>query len=661
LRAMVIGIAGKDNMTFTSGKIQLALVVHSMDIADEVRRISDPDVEEVSITLVDLDEAEPTARSLLSQKYDVILGHGGTGALMTQQIGHSVVNIPTQLLEVIHALQQARTRDRRIAITSFGEPRDGMDMIGAFLDIDLRQIVFNATHELESGVRAAIDSGYRIIVGGGVSRKMATGLKGHGVIIRPNPKSIRQALIQARAIAMAKRREQQYTQQLQTTLQIIPEGVMGIDGHGRLNFCNRSAGDILGEDVEAHVGQSFTRMNQELGLMDVLTSGTPQIDEFKTIRGRNLLINSLPIRIDDRVRGAVALIRAVESIQNIHRKLRAKLYKRGFSAKHRFADIQWHNPRMGKLIARAGKFAASDGTILIQGETGTGKELLAHGIHQHSSRRDRPFVAINCAALPENLLESELFGYEEGAFTGAKKGGKIGLFELASSGTIFLDEIGDITPGLQLRLLRVLEAREVMRLGGDRIVPVDVRVIASTHRNLNEEVDTQRFRADLYYRLAQLRLKIPALRERPDDIPVVSTSVLAQYGRKADAMAPSVIERLREHYWPGNVRELNSFLESYFILLGDLKNDDTLFFEMFQEHLESTQRTGAFDSESGRDGSRDTQIAAGAPLKAQLDLAEKRIIEKALIACNNDRKQTAKRLGIGATTLWRKCQHLGIR
>jgi propionate catabolism operon transcriptional regulator len=643
------------------GKYQLALVVHSIEIADEVRRISDPDIEDVHVTLVDLDEAEPTARKLLSQKYEVILGHGGTGALMTQKIGHSVVNIPTQLLEVIQALQKARTLGRRIGITNIGEPREGMDMIGAFLGIDLRQIVFNSPRELEFGVRAAIDDGYRIIVGGGVSRKIALGLKSDGIIIQPNPRSVQQALTQARAIALAKRREREYTQQLQTTLQIISEGVIGIDGYGRLNFCNRSANDLLGENLEDHVGQSFTRMNRELGLIDVLTSGNPQIDEFKTIRGRNLLVNSLPIRIDDRVRGAVALIRAVESIQNIHRKLREKMYQRGFAARHRFDDIRWHNPRMGKLIDRAGKFSTTTGTVLIEGETGTGKELLAHAIHHGSPRRQSPFVAINCAALPETLLESELFGYEEGAFTGAKKGGKIGLFELASGGTIFLDEIGDITPGLQLRLLRVLEAKEVMRVGGDRIVPVDVRVVASTHRDLQEGVGSGQFRADLYYRLAQLRLKIPALRERPEDIPVVASDVLKQYGRGMESLSPEILARLRAYSWPGNVRELNSFLESYFILLDDRKPDAALFAEMFQEHMDSTRHSGRPPGpEPAAQGTGDALSAPPAPLKIQLDKAEKAIIEAALKDCNDDRKQAARRLGIGTTTLWRKCQRLGI-
>ncbi len=648
-------------MKHAGGKYRLALVVHSVEIADEVRRTLGPDIEDVHVTLVDLDEAEPTARSLLSQDFEVILGHGGTGALMTQKIGHSVVNIPTQLLEIIHAIEKARQHGRRIAITSFGEPREGMEMVSAFLNVDLKQIIFSSTRELEYGVGAAISDGYDIIVGGGVSRKMALGLNGRGVIIQPNSKSVHRALVQARAIAQAKREQRRYTQQLQTTLQIIPDGVIGIDGLGRLNFCNAAATDILGEHLDTRVGQSFSKMNSDLGLIDVLTSGNPQIDEFKTIRGRHLVINSLPIRIDNRTQGAVALIRGVESIQNIHRKLRENMYQRGFSARYRFDDIRWKNPQMGKLIERAEKFSKTDGTVLIIGETGTGKELLAHAIHDFSGRSDHPFVAINCAALPETLLESELFGYEAGAFTGAKKGGKIGLFELATRGTIFLDEIGDITPGLQLRLLRVLEAKEVMRVGGDRIVPVDVRVIASTHRDLHEGVGSGQFRADLFYRLAQLRLQIPPLRQRPDDIPVVAARVLQQYERSEAHLSPEIITSLRNHSWPGNIRELNSFLESYFILLGDKKADAALFRELFGELFENPmppyKNSGAEDPPSP---AGNAHAGARTQLKDRLDIAEKVIIQEALAACRYDRKKAADRLGIGTTTLWRKIQRLGI-
>ncbi len=632
-------------------KFQISLVVHSTEVADNVRAISDPDIEDLNVTLVDLDQAVPEARRLLAEGYEVIMGHGGTGALITQKIGHSVVNIPTTFLEVVYAMQKAREYGCRIAVTNFMEPREGMRIIETLLDIDIRQIVFNSGRELEYGVHEAIDEGYTVCVGGGVSRKTAIGRGAHAVIIQPNPKEIQAALVQARAIASAKRKEQEHAQKLRTTLQIISEGVIGIDAKGRLNFYNRAANDILGHELgESSIGRSFSVLNRELGLTEVVTSANPQIEEFKTIRDKNLLVNAMPILIENRIRGAVALFREVESIQNIHRKIREKAYCRGFSARYNFGNIRYQSLGMEKLIQRARKFSITEGTILIKGETGTGKELLAHAIHNNSLRKDRPFVAVNCAALPETLLESELFGYEEGAFTGAKKGGKVGLFELAHSGTIFLDEIGDITPGLQLRLLRVLEAREVMRVGGDRIVPVDLRVVASTHKDLRESVKSGRFREDLYYRLAQLRLQIPALRQRPEDIPVITSALLEQYQRDRQSLSSSMISCLARYSWPGNVRELNSFLESYFILLGNKTIDEDLFRDLYNEHLENACFHGTEETESNNDfAPRETR-----PLKAQLKAAEKAIIEEALKSCGYDRQKTAERLGIGITTLWRK-------
>lgn len=645
-------------MKFKGEKFQFSLVVHSTEVADSVRAISDLDIEDLNVTLVDLDQAVPEARRLLAEGYEVIIGHGGTGALITQKIGHSVVNIPTTFLEEVYAIQKAMEYGSRIAVTSFMEPREGMKIIENLLDIDIRQIVFNSGRELEYGVNVAIDEGYTVCVGGGVSRKTAIGRGEHAVIIQPNPKEIQAALVQARAIASARRKEEEHAQKLRTTLQIVSEGVIGIDAKGRLNFYNRAANDILGHELgESSIGRSFSFLNRELGLTDVLTSGNPQIDEFKTIRDKNLLVNSLPILIENHIRGAVALFREVESIQNIHRKIREKAYCRGFSARYSFSDIRYQSPGMEKLIQRARKFSVTEGTILIKGETGTGKELLAHAIHNHSPRKDQPFVAVNCAALPETLLESELFGYEEGAFTGAKKGGKVGLFELAHSGTIYLDEIGDITPGLQLRLLRVLEAREVMRVGGDRIVPVDLRVVASTHKDLRESIECGKFREDLYYRLAQLSLQIPPLRQRPKDIPLITSSLCKQFQRNAQSLSRSIISCLEKHSWPGNIRELNSFLESYFILLGDQTNDEDLFRDLFSEHLENAcfhgiEKTASEEVFSGKRNNASTLNTP--PLKVRLKAAEKAIIEDVLESCGFDRQKTADRLGIGITTLWRK-------
>ncbi len=633
---------------------QFALVTHSQEIVDAVRRCIDPVSEQLATELVDLDKALPTAQKLLAEGCEVVLGHGGTGATIAQNLGQQVVSIPTTALEVLHALVKAREISPRVAITSFAGPLDGLALLESLLGMRIRTIVYRSNRELEQGIDAALAAGFQVIVGGGVSRRLVPEGRGQVVLIEPNLKLVRQAVVQARAIAAARRREVEYAEQLKTTLHIIADGVVGVDNFGRLNFFNPAAEEILKTGLTGVLGQSLSRVSRELGLIDVLAGGKAQIEEIRRIGGKDLVVNSLPIEIDGRAKGAVALFREAHAIHSIDRKLRERLYLRGFVARHTERDFKGDSPQTRLLLQKVGQYARTDATVLIQGETGTGKELLAHTLHHLSGRRDKPFVALNCSAIPENLLESELFGYEEGAFTGAKKGGKIGLFELAHHGTIFLDEIADISPALQVRLLRVLEAKEVMRVGGDRILPVDVRVIASAHRDLRREVQAGRFRADLYFRLAMLRLTIPPLRERTEDILTIAAEVLGRQGRDLDCLSGRMRAALLSYRWPGNVRELISVLESYLLLVGDGAADETLFDQVMEEaRWDGEPGTGARAEEVPAD-SGGLGSAGRAPLKQQLAKFERDLIARTLRESRYNRTLAAKTLGISLSTLWRK-------
>jgi transcriptional regulator, propionate catabolism operon regulatory protein len=303
------------------------------------------------------------------------------------------------------------------------------------------------------------------------------------------------------------------------------------------------------------------------------------------------------------------------------------------------------------VIDLARRYAQSDTTVLITGESGTGKELFAQGIHNESTRASRPFVAINCAGFPESLLESELFGYEEGAFTGTRKGGKPGLFEIAHTGTVFLDEIGEMPISLQTRLLRVLQAREVVRLGGTQPTPIDVRVIAATHRNLKERVASGEFRQDLYYRLNILRLKLPALRERGDDVALLAETLLTRLASGAsfkkisvEQIIASLMPFLMRHTWPGNVRELENVMERAAVLLGG----------------SDAQNVGSADLARAIFDDEDV-LAASASLSsgkaAVLDLVASRDRVRMLQVigqCDGNLSMAAKQLGISRSTLWRR-------
>ena len=301
------------------------------------------------------------------------------------------------------------------------------------------------------------------------------------------------------------------------------------------------------------------------GYEDIFSSEDYQ-NRLIRIEGSNYIFTRSTIRIVDQVIGYSFYINTEKELKNMELDINKQLIKSGLVAKYHFKDIIGHSDAMEQCIARAKKVALTDFTVLISGESGTGKELMAQSIHNFSARKDRPFVAINCAALPESLLESELFGYEKGAFTGASAQGKLGLFEQANRGTVFLDEIGDMSLNLQARLLRVLQEKQLMRLGSDKVINIDVRIIAATNRDLPEAIRRHEFREDLYYRLCNIPINLPPLRERKEDIPAIFTSFLDDAD---DLMTNALFFQLKQYDWPGNIRELKNAAD-YFRTLGEL-------------------------------------------------------------------------------------------
>ncbi|WP_289140025.1 sigma-54-dependent Fis family transcriptional regulator [uncultured Brevibacillus sp.] len=351
---------------------------------------------------------------------------------------------------------------------------------------------------------------------------------------------------------------------LQQTLDMVQDGVIAYDLDGKITFFNTAAEALfecsVQEANQLSVKSLFERVRINLDVM---------AEEFNDclllIKKHRVLASRQVIEENGHFTGGVLTLKAARHVEEQELKLR--LHAKGYHAKFSFSDLVTSSIRMKKVVEQAEKMAGSDLAVLILGESGTGKELFAHAIHQASARASFPFVAVNCSSLPDNLLESELFGYEEGAFTGARKGGKPGLFEQAHKGTIFLDEIGDISPNMQSRLLRVLQQKEVLKVGGTRLLPVDVRVIAATNRDLARMVNDGAFRTDLYYRLKVLQLLIPPLRERKEDIPLLSAHFLRRRGANETLLEP-LLGSLVKHNWHGNVRELESAME-YVAFMND--------------------------------------------------------------------------------------------
>ncbi|WP_231701828.1 sigma-54 interaction domain-containing protein [Crassaminicella thermophila] len=359
---------------------------------------------------------------------------------------------------------------------------------------------------------------------------------------------------------------------LDVLLQILDEGIIGVNAKGMIYSYNESAENIMSFRREKVIGSYAVDLFPQIPFDTVLSSFQSEKEKIIKINGYDVVVTVHPIVHLNTLYGAVAIVRKFSDIEKKQHKLRAQLIHKGHRAKYQFKDILGNSKSIHKCKNIAMRMAKSDSSVLIMGESGTGKELFAQAIHNYSRRKNYQFVAINCAALPENLLESELFGYEEGAFTGAKKGGKIGLFELAHMGTLFLDEIGELSINLQARLLRVLQERAVMRIGGDRLINVDVRIISATNRDLKKLVKEGLFRQDLYFRLNVLPLRIPPLRERKEDILPLIIQMKKQFHGNFE-LTPKAVEKFLQHNWEGNVRELSNYIE-YLAHLGEKEIDD---------------------------------------------------------------------------------------
>ncbi|RNB87686.1 AAA family ATPase [Brevibacillus fluminis] len=345
---------------------------------------------------------------------------------------------------------------------------------------------------------------------------------------------------------------------LNEVLDGVNDGILTINKDGYVIVFNEELGYLFNVSPKRAIGRKISDIIEHPELITFLLDPSPEEDRWFTFNQIEAVVHRFPLNGHQSI---VATFKNVRKTIEIEKKLRRELVMKGYVAKYTLGDIIGESSILRETKATAKKLAITDFSILIQGESGTGKELFASAIHNCSPREKGPFLAVNFSAISEDLVESELFGYEDGAFTGAKKGGKVGLFEQANGGTIFLDEIGDISLKLQARLLRVLQEKEIMRIGGSKIIPVDVRVIAATNKNLLKMIEQGKFREDLYHRLKVLFLRLPELRNRIDDIPHLIQHFIRQSGKINIKIMPEVVRRLCSFSWYGNVRELKNAID----------------------------------------------------------------------------------------------------
>ena len=436
---------------------------------------------------------------------------------------------------------------------------------------------------------------------------------------------------------------------LETMLAAPDELIVVVNKNGYIENMSQAYGDFLGIQVQNAIGRHVTEVIENTRMDIVVKTGVPETGETQDIHGEKMIATRIPIRKNGMVIGAYGrvLVRNTRELHMLHDKLSSiemelNMYKRTFekinTAKYTVDDIIGDCSIMQDLKDSVRKVAKTNSNVLIMGESGTGKELFAHSIHAGSMRRKAPFVCVNCGSIPEQLIESELFGYEEGAFTGARKGGKIGLFPAAHGGTIFLDEIGELPLPMQVRLLRVLQDREIQRVGSNVREKVNVRVVAATNRNLYQMVKKGEFRSDLYYRLNVVTLHLPLLRERKEDLPLLIQMILSKISKKESLGAIEISREAMDHLlrydWPGNVRELENGLERAI------------------NFTDAGEKIKAKNLPERITGSMVSQTVM--PLKELMENTEKDAIKDALLRCRNCKAKAANELGISRTTLYEK-------
>lgn len=587
------------------------------------------------------------AEVLLNSGCKIFISRGRNTSLLKDYTAVPVIDVPF-LYEEIHAsVSVTGYPPEEVAVIGFDKAYDTMRIFKKLSGQDVQLIEPKSPDTAEADIIDALRPGTKALVGGfsaGRTAELHQMETSPFIVVAGN---ISLAIDSALNILSSIEKKDEYLKTISATVNRITNAVFNFDREGNLLFSNEKATRLLEHNSRKRIREIlFADMDSEL--LEAERDGARVPGEYRDragreriicIGGQNYIAEYLPVIVHHRLRSMVIIVSSENNIQSAEKKLRLNQNKKGYTAKSTFADIIGKSAVIKETIHLAEKYARSGSAVLITGETGTGKEIFAQSIHNKSSRAQEPFVAINCAALPESLLESELFGYVKGAFTGANKEGKMGIFELAHKGTVFLDEIGEMALEVQAKLLRVLQEKEVCRLGDDRIIPVDIRILSATNKDLIGLVKEKKFREDLLYRLNVLELHLPSLRERQEDIPELIKSYMEKCGHPL-TFSPDALAILCGEGYPGNIRQLFNLLER----IVTLAEDDYI----LPVHLNGIVSPAQ----------RHREIAAA--LSETTEDFERKKIEDALKRNKGSRGKTAEELKISTATLWRKMKKYDI-
>ncbi|WP_432407435.1 sigma 54-interacting transcriptional regulator [Wukongibacter sp. M2B1] len=622
---------------------KIGIIASDEELKNSIVELFREDVEQgkIIIDILDPNNMERQGKILENKGARAIIARSGGYRHTVGRVNVPVIHFRITTLDILYAIKEASKYRKDIILVisdlEYFDYDEWKEMIHAKVIIES----FHTKEEIESKVsKYAKKKEQVVIIGGGIPCSHAEKYGMDYFHIGASTESIYERITYAKELVDRLYDQRYKNQVLKTILDGVHDAVVAIDHEGNVILYNERAKELLKKDILDVMDKKLIDVCPELNfMMDVLKNKVDQYNEIKLLKDIIITANISILKVDGHIHGVLCSFQDITKLQKLEKKIRYELNKKGLIAKYSFQDIIAHDSTMKDTVAKAIKIGQSDCTVMIYGESGTGKEMMAQSIHNLSNRKADPFIAINCAALSESLLESELFGYEEGAFTGARKGGKPGLFELAHGGTLFLDEINSVSLNLQAKLLRALEEREVMRIGSDYVIPLDIRIIAAANEELKRKVEDGNFRRDLFYRLNILELYIPPLRERKEDILPLFKHYLMELSKATDDLEinSGLEEKILNYDWPGNVRELKNIVQRY-VLFHEVDMDES---EIIQENDEFSHYDNINNCEKVID------------LKEINRFVEEKIINM-LLAQGMTKVEIAKFLGISRTALWKK-------
>lgn len=650
-------------------KADIACIFTNKSVCAVAKKVMEEEKRPYAVHFAPMEDAVKVAQQEINKGIRIIISRGGVASKLQSTLKVPIINVRYTFVDFALSIQEARKLSDKIAIVSYGIGIEYAERFREFFDADIRMVQVNSPANMLDCIKKLKKEGVQVIVGGYSSTEIARKLGLQAVTLGCNKHSMLDAITDAEHLLAINNEQETKQQIISAVLSVVRTGILILDRQGKITSMNKIAQAILKKTTPESLGKPYNEIFPHPEIVEPTLSGISCDQKIITHENQYLVASSSPIHIHSNKNvGAVIEIQNQQDVQNAERKLRSKLLQNGFVAKHTFDDILGISTSLRAVKEKAKLYASVGSTILLYGESGTGKEIFAQSIHNGSPRRGYPFVTVNCAALPEDLLESILFGYDKGTFTGAQKEGKAGLFELAHQGTIFLDEIGEMPLSLQPKLLRVIQEKEVVRLGGAKVTPVDVRILAATNKNLLNEVKEGHFRSDLYYRLCVLPLTIPPLRERKEDIGLLTNRFIQYYSGKyrksVTQISPEAFRLLSEQNFPGNVRELSNIVERAVVLCQGKEIDRKLIWDVLNLGFDTSTAIAANaekkESLTEKSPISFSSILPTTSIHKRKKEQEKEAILQALRECEYHKGEAAELLGISRATLWRKMKNYHI-